>query len=218
VLQQRGWQPVVVEADRARVQRLRERGLHVVAGDAANPLVLDEANVAQAGVLMLTFPDAVAARLAVDHARRVNPDIQVIVRASSRSERSRLEALPGVQAVMGEFEVAVEMARRALVVRGLGTVESEAVVMEMRRVDRGGDAFADAHAALLVELPVPDGSSAVGCTIATLAVPAGARIVLIRRGPDQVIARGETVIERSDRLLVLSDQGGLEAFERLLRG
>jgi len=61
------------------------------------------------------------------------------------------------------------------------------------------------HASELVEVPVPARSEAIGRTLVELALPAGALIVLIRRGNQVVVPSGGTRIEASDRLLVLAE-------------
>jgi potassium/hydrogen antiporter len=57
----------------------------------------------------------------------------------------------------------------------------------------------------LVEVPVPSSSAAIGRSLVDLALPAGALIVLIRRGEDALIPRGNTRIESGDTLLVLAE-------------
>ena len=60
----------------------------------------------------------------------------------------------------------------------------------------------------LIEIPVPAGSAAAGRTLADLALPTGAVIVLIRRG-DEVFTHGTSRIEASDTLLVLAEHEAL---------
>jgi len=57
----------------------------------------------------------------------------------------------------------------------------------------------------LVEVPVPARSAAIGRSLVNLALPAGALIVLIRRGDDVMIPNGSTQIEPADMLLVLAE-------------
>jgi len=57
----------------------------------------------------------------------------------------------------------------------------------------------------LVEVPVPDGSPVVGSALVELTLPAGALVVLIRRGHGVVVPSGGTRIEAADRLLVLAE-------------
>jgi potassium/hydrogen antiporter len=66
----------------------------------------------------------------------------------------------------------------------------------------------------LVEVPVPSQSAVIGRPLVDLALPAGALIVLIRRGDDVLVPRGSTQIESSDTLLVLAEPEAL----RCIRG
>ncbi len=64
----------------------------------------------------------------------------------------------------------------------------------------------------LIELEVAPDASAVGRQILDLHLPKDALIVLIRRGGDMVIPRGDTLIQPGDRILLLaSDQARPEA-------
>jgi cell volume regulation protein A len=66
----------------------------------------------------------------------------------------------------------------------------------------------------LVEIPVPPRSAVIGRSLVDLALPAGALIVLIRRGDDVLVPRGSTQIESGDTLLALAEPEAL----RCIRG
>ncbi|MGH7562875.1 MAG: NAD-binding protein, partial [Gemmatimonadota bacterium] len=103
-----------VEQDRELVESLRVRGVPAFFGDASRPGVLAQANVRQARLLVVTAPDPFKARAIITTARRVNPDIDTVVRTHSDDERDYLEALQVGMAVMGERELARTMASYAL--------------------------------------------------------------------------------------------------------
>jgi cell volume regulation protein A len=70
----------------------------------------------------------------------------------------------------------------------------------------------------MVEVAVPDGSRAIGNALVQLALPAGALVVLIRRGHSVVVPSGGTRIEAGDRLLVLAEPDVLARLrERITR-
>ncbi|MEN3111059.1 YbaL family putative K(+) efflux transporter [Uliginosibacterium paludis] len=83
---------VVAEQQRERVARLRETGVQCVWGDATEPLVLVQAHVANAGLLLVTIPDAVSVRRILALARELNPAIEIAVLAGSPEEAKLLEA------------------------------------------------------------------------------------------------------------------------------
>jgi cell volume regulation protein A len=68
----------------------------------------------------------------------------------------------------------------------------------------------------LVEMPVPDASVVIGRSLAELALPPGALIVLIRRGDDVLVPRGGTQIESGDTLLVLAERDALNRTRALV--
>jgi cell volume regulation protein A len=61
----------------------------------------------------------------------------------------------------------------------------------------------------LAEVPVPAQSAVIGRSLIELALPAGALIVLIRRGDDVLVPRGSTQIESGDTLLALAEPDAL---------
>jgi CPA2 family monovalent cation:H+ antiporter-2 len=112
---------VVAEQNREKVERLREKGLHAVCGDAAEPATLVQAHVARAAVLVIATPDAFDVRKVVETARALNPPIEVIVRTHSEDEARMLRS-EGIGTIfMGEDELAKGMSRHLLTRLGKGT-------------------------------------------------------------------------------------------------
>jgi monovalent cation:H+ antiporter-2, CPA2 family len=105
---------VVIEEDLRLVQALRGVGTTVVFGDAARPHVLDEAGIATARLLVLCIPERMAVRDAVEYACATNPKITVLARTHTSEDRIDLERRGVEAAVIGETELALELARRTL--------------------------------------------------------------------------------------------------------
>ncbi|MCC6612573.1 MAG: potassium/proton antiporter [Anaerolineae bacterium] len=70
----------------------------------------------------------------------------------------------------------------------------------------------------LVELEVAPGAYAVGKQILDLHLPKDALIVLIRRGGDMIIPRGDTLIQPADRILLLASDQARPAARQALEG
>ena len=70
----------------------------------------------------------------------------------------------------------------------------------------------------LVEVPVPAGSPVTGRSLVEIKLPAGALIVLIRRGDETFVPRGSTRIDAGDTLLVLAERDALGATRAIVRG
>jgi CPA2 family monovalent cation:H+ antiporter-2 len=125
---------VVVEQDREVVERLRERNVPAVYGDAARPGILEYADTAAARVLIVTAPEPFHARQVINLARQINPEIDTVVRTHTSADQAYLERLGVGLVVMGERELAYGMTRYALRGLGLGAEQAEMSVQAMRLI------------------------------------------------------------------------------------
>ncbi|HEX9986224.1 MAG TPA: YbaL family putative K(+) efflux transporter [Thermoanaerobaculia bacterium] len=105
---------VVAEQNRELVEELRNRGHHAVSGDASEAMVLAQAHVARAAMLVIATPDTVHVRRMVDLARRLNPKIEIVVRTHSEEEAELLRKDHVGEIFMGEHELASGMTRHVL--------------------------------------------------------------------------------------------------------
>ena len=105
---------VVVERNRDLVDSLRARGVYALFGDASRPGILEHAHVERASVLVIAAPGAFQTREILDRARRLNPEVDTVVRTHSEAEQRYLTNAGVGLAVMGEHELALGMARYAL--------------------------------------------------------------------------------------------------------
>lgn len=105
---------VVAEENREIVEELRSRGVHAVAGDAAEPEVIIQAHVARAKVLVIATPDSPRALRMIDTARKLNPKIAIFTRTHSDEEAEVLRKESGGTVFIGEHELAASMLRSVL--------------------------------------------------------------------------------------------------------
>ncbi|MDP2450982.1 MAG: YbaL family putative K(+) efflux transporter [Polaromonas sp.] len=105
---------VVVEQNREVVERLRSEGLMAVSGDAAEPVVLVQAHIANARMLVIATPDTLNVRQMVNTARTLNPEIEIVVRTHSEAEAKLLESENAGKIFLGEEELAQAMTRHVL--------------------------------------------------------------------------------------------------------
>jgi CPA2 family monovalent cation:H+ antiporter-2 len=124
---------VVVEANPARADEAREAGFPTVYGDAAAIPVLEAAGVGEARLVVLTVPDAIAARLAVDRVKALAPNAEILVRAESVEQLEDLGRLGVYEAVQPELEAGLELARQALARFGVGAEEAHNFADDVRR-------------------------------------------------------------------------------------
>jgi CPA2 family monovalent cation:H+ antiporter-2 len=211
-LQQRGIPFVVVDRDRALVEDLRRRGVRAVYGDGGSPTLLDHLGIARARVLLVTTPDAVTARLAVEHGHRSNRALEVVARVHHETVREFLHRFQRTHGVHGELELAYAMARLMLTKFGVSAMEAEATVIDARRAA----GVRPEPRTRIVEIHVPDGSKAVGRRIADLGMPRGALVVTIGRGGEFVVPGGQTELCGADVLLVLAEPEAARAIEAIV--
>jgi CPA2 family monovalent cation:H+ antiporter-2 len=132
-LERRGFTYVVITEQRVEVERLRARGVTALYGEASNLELLERAQVASARVVIVASSDPHVTHLIVERAKGLNPTLDFVVRTQSDEEMSQLRAIsPKVQAVQGQRELAVQMARYALRRFGVNAAEAEAIAQGLR--------------------------------------------------------------------------------------
>ncbi|MEX3629692.1 MAG: cation:proton antiporter [Burkholderia sp.] len=105
---------VVVEQNRETVEKLRENSVAAVSGDAIEPIVLVQAHIARAGMLVVTLPDTFDVRQIVEISRTLNPDIEIALCTNSGEEAALLTS-EGVGTVfISETELARGMTEHVL--------------------------------------------------------------------------------------------------------
>ena len=105
---------VVAEQNRELVEQLRGAGRAAVSGDASRPEVLVQAHVARARLLVIATPDTLGVRQMAEHARLLNPSIEIVVRSHNEEEARRLESDLSGRVFVGELELASAMSRYVL--------------------------------------------------------------------------------------------------------
>jgi CPA2 family monovalent cation:H+ antiporter-2 len=110
---------IVVEENRETVEKLRARGKHAVAGDAALPEVLIQAHIANAAMLVIAAPDSAGTPKMIDIARQLNASVEVIIRTHSDDIADALRARNLGTVFMGEHELARAMSQHVLQRMGL---------------------------------------------------------------------------------------------------
>jgi CPA2 family monovalent cation:H+ antiporter-2 len=131
-LRRRGFAYTVVELNPAIVRDLRQRGIPAVYGDAAAEAVLMRAGIQRARILAVATPDLVAARAAIHQARRLNPRIRVIARATTGGGVSALGEAGAGEVVQPEFEAGLEFVRQVLRWHGVSAREVDLLLAGRR--------------------------------------------------------------------------------------
>jgi CPA2 family monovalent cation:H+ antiporter-2 len=206
---------VVVDVDPSRVDTARESEVPIVYGDATAEPVLEAAGVGEARLVLVTVPDAVGARLVVERARALKPDVHIVVRSTSVEQLEDLSRLGVYEAVQPELEAGLELGRQALAHLGIGAGEIQRFSDRVRRelyapiTERStdGDLLSRLRqASEMIEadwIELPENSPLAGKKIGDLEVRTrtGASIVAVVRGegvtanpgPEVALAPGDTI-------------------------
>lgn len=113
-LDERGIPYVVAEQNREVVEDLRKRGIAAVSGNAGDPMVLVQAHIADAAMLVIATPDPLTVRQMADTARTLNPSIEIVLRTHSEDEKQLLQKDSIGTVFFGEEELAKGMTAHVL--------------------------------------------------------------------------------------------------------
>jgi len=105
---------VVAEQNRDLVDKLRKQGRAAVSGDASEPVVLVQAHIARASMLVIAVPDTFKIRQMIDIARTLNPGVETVVRTHNEEEAVLLEQEQVGKVFLGEDELAKSMVGHVL--------------------------------------------------------------------------------------------------------
>lgn len=105
---------VVAEQNRELVESLRKKGLPAVSGNAADPVVLVQAHITNAAMLVIATPDSLDVRKIVEIARKLQPNIEVVLRTHNEEEFRLLSKDAVGKIFFGEEELAKGMSAHVL--------------------------------------------------------------------------------------------------------
>ena len=125
---------LVIDLDPAIISSLRDQGISCIYGDAGNREVLSKAGLKDAALLLIAMPDATSARLALDHALRINPRLDVVARVHSDFELDFLRGRGASELVQPEFEASIELTRHVLCRLGWPEDKVQGFMSDLRRI------------------------------------------------------------------------------------
>ena len=131
-IRQLGLPYVAIESDPAIISREAADNDSLIYGDATNDAVLTAAGVQHAQLFVAALPEHVSALVAVQHVRRLNPEIRIVSRAGRQEEVRVLEETGADAVVWPELEAALEMMRVSLLDVGVAKPVVEELVEEAR--------------------------------------------------------------------------------------
>jgi CPA2 family monovalent cation:H+ antiporter-2 len=108
-LRERGTPIFIIEDNADDVADLKEHGIEALTGNAADPEVIQAANLGEARCLLVAIPDAFEGGQVVEQARVINSVLPIVARAHSEAEIEHLIKHGANLVVMGEHEIAKAM-------------------------------------------------------------------------------------------------------------
>jgi len=102
---------IIEEREDVATNLAEQPGVTLISGNGVEDDILTQADIAHAGWLLVTAPDAFESGQIISQARRANPAISIIARAHSDAEVEHLKHYGADHVVMGEREIADAMVR-----------------------------------------------------------------------------------------------------------
>jgi CPA2 family monovalent cation:H+ antiporter-2 len=138
-LKERGQPFLVIEERDSTVERLRADGVEVIVGNAGERGMLEAANLAEARALVSAIPNPFEAGNLIERARAASAGLQIVARAHSDAAVEHLQKYGADLIVLGEREIAREMATFLLKER------TAADAVDRAEAGEDGDAFEQAQ-------------------------------------------------------------------------
>jgi CPA2 family monovalent cation:H+ antiporter-2 len=215
VLERQNFEYLALDMDPTRVREARQAGDPVVFGDAAEPEILEAVGLHHCTVLVITFASPAVALRILETARKLRPDVPVLVRTQDDTYLDELQKAGATEVVPETLEASLMLASHLLlllqvpvsnIVREVGDIRGHRYSMLRRVFPRGDARYLDgthAFREVLHTVILPPGAHAVGKTLGELALErAEVTVTGLRRdgilgrqpGPDTVLREGDVVV------------------------
>jgi CPA2 family monovalent cation:H+ antiporter-2 len=225
---------LVIDQSESRIQQVRDAGIPYVYGNAASLYVLEKAGVQQAQAMAIALPDAMNTRLCLKRALELDPDLEVVVRATKEKDIELLYQLGAREVVQPEFEASLELVTHLLTAMGVPLSQVQQDIAQVRNshylelrpelpaYQVARDLEVAAKGMNSRWLALPEGSPLAGMTLeeADMRRLTGVSLMAIRRNSGQEVdyPDAQTILEVGDRLLVVGESEELAAFDELAIG
>lgn len=123
---------VIVELNPQIVRERKAIGEPIYYGDASQPTVLSEVNVHEARIMVVAISDPAGSRKIVDAAKKMNPNLYVVVRTRYIYEMEELYSLGADEVIPEEFETSIEIFSRVMNQYNLPTEKINEFINEIR--------------------------------------------------------------------------------------
>lgn len=231
VLRESGIPYQVLELDPELVRQGKTAGEPINFGDGTRTDILQQAQIDRARVLVVAISDPAATARVVSQARRLRPDLNIIVRTRYVAEIERLYRLGANQVIPEEFETSVEIFARVLqdyhIPRNVIALQVDLIRKEHYGTLRGlhlqGKQLDELSQYLVGAttdiFSVPETSPLVGRSLKEIDMRENSRVTLIaavRDGQPFHNVGPDFVVKAGDRLVLLGDHKALDDAARMI--
>ena len=200
---------VTVEQDQDVLEECLAEGNLALLGEASDDEVLEEAGILRAGGLIAAVDSDADNVFVVLSARKLNPKLHIVARASSEESAAKLE-IAGADRTLSPYAVGG---------RRLASLATQPLVVDFLDVVTRGEKGIEFR---LEEFSVPEHSTIAEHTIGELEIGerTGAIVLAIRttEGNFDTTPSADDRLHAGDTLLVLGSRGQVERLEHLMRG
>lgn len=105
---------VIIELSHGRFDQCRNSGFPVIFGDISQDIVMEEAGITAADLMLMCIPNSSIAQEAIRKAKHHRPDLDIITVAEGSEQMRHLHDLGAYVVVLPELEAGLEMARQTL--------------------------------------------------------------------------------------------------------
>jgi CPA2 family monovalent cation:H+ antiporter-2 len=230
----RNYPVLVIEQSEYQVQKLRSAKIPYIYGNAASLLVLEKAGVNQAKGMVIALPDPMTIRLCLKRALILNPELDLVVRASSEKDIELLYQMGAKEVVQPEFEASLELSTHLFAGLGFPLVAIQQNIQQIRashystlRPEQSQDEIfreiQEATRTMKSKMyALPPNSVLVGKTVekAYLRSLTGVILMAITRSNGEKIDYPEpdTAIQKGDTFLLVGETDELATFNKLAKG
>ncbi|ACK65122.1 sodium/hydrogen exchanger [Rippkaea orientalis PCC 8801] len=234
LLRDRQYGVLVIEQLEQQIAKLRKEKIPYIYGNAASVHVLEKANISQAKGMAIALPDAMSSRLCLKRSLKLNPELDLVVRANHNEDIELLYQLGAKEVVQPEFEASLELVTHLCVGLGLPLFEVQEDIRQIRdshyltlRPERSQEAVSRELMEVTKTMhrkwySLPLNSPLVGKSLEEVKPRrlTGAILVTVKRSNGDKIdyPDGQTTFVEGDELLLVGDGDELRQFDDLAQG
>lgn len=234
VLKNTGISYVVIDLNYRDIKEAKEKGeKNVVWGDASNVEILKSAGIDSARVLVIAISDRFLTKRCVDMAKKIRPDLHIIVRTKYVADIDELVKLGADNIIPEEYETSIQILSRVLrmfhvpnsIILAQGNIirnRSYGVFREVRFTEEAFEQINQILAQGTIEtFYVAAGNAVIGQSIKDLNLKArtGATILnIIRENKTMTHPAGNFVFQAADQLIIFGSHSALDLALEILNG